>query len=308
LFFNQYDVETDETILPWQVYSNDDGVKTDDIAVGQNYRMTAGDQYFKFYLRKGAANYQYGRSFQKIDETLSYIGGLFGTLAIFLMFLNTYSKYCYELDFGDRIFQQKGGGSFGSQNFNFIVFIGYLFFLLLDKFGITLNWKTMRRYHQCRTECEKQLDMDLLLKKVAHFEEVSKVLLEDHHQQMLLMVPKPTITEAKLNRKKFLIKSIIYNQLEKKGGEVHVDEAAYQDKVMQFLEKDRIAEGNLDDFKDEENENGKTLKEIREAIADSYQKAKGDNEDDVLSRKILGRINVRNLAEGVLAIIELGKH
>ena len=86
------------------------------------------------------------------------------------------------------------------------------------KFGIVLNWDSMRRYHQCRTECEKQLDVDLLLRKIAHFEEVTKVVLEDHHQKMLLMVPKPTIDEARINRKRFLIKSMIYNQLEKKAG------------------------------------------------------------------------------------------
>ena len=92
------------------------------------------------------------------------------------------------------------------------------------KMGIVLNWSSMKRYHQCRTECEKQLDIDLLLRKVAHFEEVTKIVLEDHHQKMLLMVPKPTISEAKLNRKKFLIKTMIYNQLEKKAGEIHVDQ------------------------------------------------------------------------------------
>lgn len=84
------------------------------MAVGQNYRMSSTEPYFKFYLRKGAANYSYVRAVQKLDQTLSYIGGLFGTLAILLMFLNLYSKYSYELDFGDRIFKQNNGGSFGS--------------------------------------------------------------------------------------------------------------------------------------------------------------------------------------------------
>ena len=69
------------------------------------------------------------------------------------MFLNLYSKYCYELDFGDRIFKQKNGGSFGSHNFNFIVFLGYLFFVFMMKFGIILNWNSMKKYHSCRTEC-----------------------------------------------------------------------------------------------------------------------------------------------------------
>lgn len=83
--------------------------------------------------------------------------------------INLYSKYCYELDMGDRIFKQNNGGSFGSENFNFIVFLGYLIFVCFEKFGIILNWKNMKKYHQCRSECEKQLDIDLLFKKIAHF-------------------------------------------------------------------------------------------------------------------------------------------
>lgn len=127
--------------------------------------------------------------------------------------LNLYSKYCYELDMGDRIFKQNNGGSFGSENFNFIVFLGYLIFIFFSKFGVILNWKNMKKYHQCRSECEKQLDLDLLFKKIAHFEEISKIVLEDHQQKVLLMVPKPTISEARLNRKRFLVKSILYNRL-----------------------------------------------------------------------------------------------
>ena len=49
------------------------------------------------------------------------------------------------------------------------------------------------------------------------------------------MVPKPTIEEAKINRKRFLIKNLIYSQLQKRAGEVHVDDEEFHAKVMQFL-------------------------------------------------------------------------
>ncbi len=35
------------------------------------------------------------RSFQKIDEILSYIGGLFGTIAICLFLANVYNSYSF---------------------------------------------------------------------------------------------------------------------------------------------------------------------------------------------------------------------
>jgi len=37
------------------------------------------------------------------------------------------------------------------------------------------------------------------------------------------MAPKPTIHEAKLNRKRYLIKNIIYYHLEQKAGDIHVE-------------------------------------------------------------------------------------
>ena len=57
---------------------------------------------------------QISRSYQKLDQTFSFIGGLFGTFSLLLSFLRLYSKYNYELDLGDKIFKQDHRGSFGS--------------------------------------------------------------------------------------------------------------------------------------------------------------------------------------------------
>ena len=54
------------------------------------------------------------RSYQKLDENFSYIGGLYGTILSFMVFLNLYDKYSYEIEFGDRIFKQNNKKSYGS--------------------------------------------------------------------------------------------------------------------------------------------------------------------------------------------------
>ena len=89
-------------------------MKTSEIASDQRYKIDVDNEYFKFYLRKSASNYQVTRTFRKLDSTFSYIGGLFGTIILILSFLKLYSKYCYELDIGERIFKQNNNGSFGS--------------------------------------------------------------------------------------------------------------------------------------------------------------------------------------------------
>ena len=176
LFFSDWNVISDESILPWKDKKQVEGLKTTETAVDQNFMIDARNDYFKFYLRKSASNFETVRSYQKIDETFSYIGGLFGTIILMMSFLKLYSKYCYELDLGDSIFKQNNNSSFGSQNFNFIVFFGYVAFNILTKFNRVLEWKVMKNFHNCRKECQKQLNMDLLFKKLAHFEEVSRIL------------------------------------------------------------------------------------------------------------------------------------
>jgi hypothetical protein len=45
------------------------------------------------------------RSYQKLDEILSYIGGLFGTIAICLFLVNIYNSYSFEIAMGSYLFK-----------------------------------------------------------------------------------------------------------------------------------------------------------------------------------------------------------
>jgi hypothetical protein len=114
LFYSEYSIETDNSILPWEDKSTEGGVLTVAPANSQIYSVINTNQYAKIYLRKSSERFDMTRSFQKVDQTLSYIGGLLGTVLLILMFMNIYSKFCYEIEFGDRIFKQNSNGTFGS--------------------------------------------------------------------------------------------------------------------------------------------------------------------------------------------------
>lgn len=51
--------------------------------------------YAKIYFRKAANIYSVNRSFQKLDETLSYVGGLFGIIVVFCTVFSIYDKFAY---------------------------------------------------------------------------------------------------------------------------------------------------------------------------------------------------------------------
>ena len=96
----------------------------------------------------------------------------------------------------------------------------------------------MKKFHRCRSECEKQLNIDFWFKKIAYLEEVAKTVLEEHQLKMLLMLPKPTISETRLNRKRFLIKTIIYSQLERKARDIQVEQDEFKNKLQQFVKRE----------------------------------------------------------------------
>jgi len=48
------------------------------------------------------------------------------------------------------MFKQKNNASFGSENFNFVVFIGYAVYVLFTKLKIYLRWNTMKKFHECK--------------------------------------------------------------------------------------------------------------------------------------------------------------
>jgi hypothetical protein len=66
---------------------------------------TPKEPYCKFYLRKSNVKLQIERKFRKIDDMLSYIGGLFGIIAVAVGFIMNYYGQCsFELEMCQNIF------------------------------------------------------------------------------------------------------------------------------------------------------------------------------------------------------------
>ena len=61
-----------------------------------NYKVRQKD-YFKLFIRKSSLSLNYQRSFRKIDDTLSYIGGLFSAIVTALIIMKKYNEISYEM-------------------------------------------------------------------------------------------------------------------------------------------------------------------------------------------------------------------
>jgi hypothetical protein len=104
-----------------------------------NYKVR-GSEYFKLFLRKSPIALSISRSFRKVDDTLSYIGGLFGTILVFFGFVSMYNELSYEIEITRSAFYYGKNDPFDGKQFNLLVFFVYVIFEFLDRFGITLPW------------------------------------------------------------------------------------------------------------------------------------------------------------------------
>lgn len=97
LYYSEYSIETDHSIFPWASTSTDDGVINIEPTNSQVFSVLNTTTYAKIYLRKSSERLDVSRSFQKLDQTLSYIGGLLGTVILLLVIISLYSQFCYEI-------------------------------------------------------------------------------------------------------------------------------------------------------------------------------------------------------------------
>lgn len=89
----------------------------------------------------------------KIDDMLSYAGGLFSIIVGFLsFFMKSYNKYRYELMVAEGVFNSDENGNVIRENdFSFWKYVKYTIFDWVDLlFCKHLNWEDCKAIHEAR--------------------------------------------------------------------------------------------------------------------------------------------------------------
>lgn len=94
----------------------------------------------RFYLRKSPITLTINRSFRKIDDTLSYIGGLFSAMLMFLGIVSLYNEISYGVEIIRNSYYPDKDKPFDGNFLNFLTYLRYLVFLGFDKIGVELDW------------------------------------------------------------------------------------------------------------------------------------------------------------------------
>ena len=110
-----------------------------------------------------------------MDDTLSYVGGLFGLIIAFLaFFMMSFNEYRYELFVGEA-FSFKGQNKVKESDFHFLMYLKYVIFDWIKTLSCCeLDWEDCKKIDQAREEAVEQVDVQLLLKRISHLEHINK--------------------------------------------------------------------------------------------------------------------------------------
>jgi hypothetical protein len=100
------------------------------------------DQYCFFSFFKSGKTISYTRSYQKLIDVVSYIGGLFGAIIMVLFFVHFYGEYAYEMTFGGLLFGSQGEDKPNLKKYNFFNFVIQGMYGLLRILKLNCGWST----------------------------------------------------------------------------------------------------------------------------------------------------------------------
>ena len=119
------------------------------------------------------------REFNKVDNYFSYVGGLIGTIIGFIFIMGKYTEKAYEVSIAHKLFRSDDGSEVKSSSFNFFYFMLMSVKPLLNFCGCEgKKLENTQKYIDVSEECNSQLDITYILRKLMFLDSVIAHLME----------------------------------------------------------------------------------------------------------------------------------
>jgi hypothetical protein len=128
-----------------------------------------------------------------VDDTLSYIGGLFSTLIAGLFFMGKFGEFGFEMRIGSYLYKFDKNNKINDGYCNIITFIPYCVYSLFNMLGKPPNWKLMQHFEDTREEVSKQIDFTFLIRRIQFLEESLTYIFDDYELNCLHLKKKLTL-------------------------------------------------------------------------------------------------------------------
>jgi hypothetical protein len=205
---SQYVVETDISLLP-----GSEVITEHYLAMPEQFNTKAvpvvNDVYAQISYTKAATFPVYSRSFSKVDDFFSYIGGLVSIILVLFFFVGTYSAQSLILEMASKTFLLEPGEAVPAASFNFLYYISTGIKDLLTRFGKGPSWPKVDKFRRCRDGMLDQLDISFLIQRVVFLERAIANILPEHQFKALFVRSKPTLSEIKTHKRQYKLAKLI---------------------------------------------------------------------------------------------------
>lgn len=179
---NEERIVTDHSLFPFQ--------KSEQTVSGLTATIPPRDELLVSYasfrriiLNAKNVYHLHNRSFFKVLDALSYVGGIFNTLLAGFFIIKLYGKSFFEMHFAFRFFKKKEANNFG-----FFSFLKQSIWNVLKKTGYNMEWAKGVIREDLKNTVQDMMDVVSLQHRINYLETAITVLLEPHHQKGLQLV------------------------------------------------------------------------------------------------------------------------
>ena len=202
VFFGTYELNTDIDFMPFETIVTEEGYYVSEAITTTMVNYLNLPIYVELYLIASPISKVVNRKYGKVDEVLSYVGGLYGIVIGFIgIFLLSFNEYKYELRVSEGAFSFKDGHLAREQDLHFGKYLKYVLYDWIKTFFCCEpNWKDCKAIDEAREEANEQIDVKHLLKRISHLEKVLSTVVSEEDEAVIFMAESNSIEEAKHRR------------------------------------------------------------------------------------------------------------
>ena len=140
-------VETDMSLLPGKDILEETFLSAPDIFQTNAVNVGTDNVYAYIKYVRSAVDRTYERSFNKLDNYFSYVGGIIGTVLGIIFIMALFSEKAYSLSIASCLFSGEEGKSLNSSGFHIGFLLSSWIKGLTDKLGCCKGgWKKTKQY------------------------------------------------------------------------------------------------------------------------------------------------------------------
>lgn len=189
--------------MPWSSSTDDSGFYYPQQPI-TSYRPNVNPNYMflRMFFQLNNQKQYHQRSFIKIFDAISQVGGLVPIFMIVFVWLNYYALSHFEMTFIKKLHSDQKAKEYG-----IFYFISKFVYSVLTLFKFNLDeWIRTREYHKMHKTVNKLIDILYLYKRLEFIERALEVLLDDHQIKVLHLMRNKTFSEAEHNVKLYQMK------------------------------------------------------------------------------------------------------